>query len=130
MYHVSISFGSRPITEPFGGDSANFTLGVLVTDAATGAPVTGLEKSQFTVYAWVTETTVAPDAYEAQTIENFLEAASYAPLPGLYSMTVEWTTGAAGSNPFAVTVTDRPPLRPTLEPPLVLGIGIGTYTSA
>jgi hypothetical protein len=129
MYNLSISFGTADAeTTVLNATTAH--LGVLVTDTATGAPITGLEQGQFTIYVW------APfKGYQEQTIAAFTELArggALSSLPGVYSILVNWSTTAPGSNSFAVAVTAIPLPRVKGAPPppvTVLGTGVGTYIS-
>jgi hypothetical protein len=132
MYNVSLSFATS--LDP-SDDQPGPNLGVLVTDATTGAPVTGLIQSQFAIYSWKFN-----QGYKAVVIDYFQELAQLQDvlLPGVYLIGFNLPTPTAGSIPFAVAVTTIPPdillLRSGALPvpapgPTVLGVGIGTYVS-
>jgi len=120
MYHVALSFGTyNPIGFPI--------VNMLVTDAATGAFITGLTPQQFSVYYWQTSgnqylLTQVPDvgALEVEQVN----------LPGVYELISQAGLNLATqrSYPVAVTIASPPPqIRPKSYTPTILGSGIGTY---
>jgi hypothetical protein len=133
MYNVSITFGTTPqLTGP-----TPLMLLVLVTDATTAAPITGLVKEQFTVHAF--ELAVGEPVLHVQR-SGFIEIAtvdqanypSAALLPGLYLLQVNFPTApepVKGSNAMAVTVTNAVPQLGGGVLEMVMGLGVATYNS-
>jgi hypothetical protein len=116
IYNLSISF-----TTP--SPDRTTMLSVMVTDAVTGAPVTGLIQNQFNIYV------LAPFAeYQELAIIGF-QGLPFAPFPGVYFMLVNWSPIAPGSIAFAVAVTAAPIRSVVGEVLPPIGMGIGTYVS-
>jgi hypothetical protein len=125
MYNVSINFGGvTPDAFPGLG------FGVLVKDAATGSPVTGLPQSRFTIYIWDPGT----NTYNTLIIKFFQEVVAVeVGLPGVYFMSANWTpavfANAPNSYAFAVSIAAPPPYL-AHHPVPVEGVGIGTFISS
>jgi hypothetical protein len=128
QYNVSVSFAGNPPSEGVG-------LVVLVTDAATGAPVPDLGQNNFLIYAYYSLNPGVSESTYNQPGVIFLGAAVNfgARLPGVYAFQVNVDPRSTPPTyVFAVSVLGTlPGLEGPNGPPLaVVGVGIETfYTS-